>query len=194
MGQPASSRRNRAGSAGPTRHVALLRGINLGSRNRVRMPELRALLKRLGYQDVATHLQSGNVVLTSAKSAKQIAGELEEQIAAELGVRSPVVVRNREELAEVVEGNPFGEAAKEPKLLQVTFLSAKPKPAVVRELEGFDFAPEQVVFGAREVYAWHPGGVQNSKLARALTDKRLGVTATARNWNTVTRLLELAGA
>jgi uncharacterized protein (DUF1697 family) len=92
----------------------------------------------------------------------------------------------------VVRRNPLPDAAEDPKRFQVSFLSGEPDKAFVRELEKQDFAPERFAVSGREIYAWHPGGMQRSKLARALGDRRLGVTATARNWNTVTKLLEMA--
>jgi uncharacterized protein (DUF1697 family) len=91
-----------------------------------------------------------------------------------------------------VDRNPFAGVADDPKRYQVSFLSAKPKAAVVRALEAADVAPEQVAVSGREIYAWHPDGIQRSPLAKLLTDEKLGVTATARNWSTVTNLLELA--
>jgi uncharacterized protein (DUF1697 family) len=176
------------------RHIALLRGINLGSRNRVSMPELRDLLSELGYGDVRTLLQSGNVVLTSRAGADRVARELESAIADRLGVTTAVVVRTRDEIADVIERNPLADVAEDPKRYQVSFLSDAPAPDVVRELEAADVAPEQLVVSGREIYVWHAGGIQRSPASKLLADERLGVTATARNWNTVTKLLELADA
>ncbi len=174
------------------RQIALLRGINLGARNRVSMPDLRELLTGLGHEDVKTLLQSGNVVLTSDETGEQLEQALEAAIAKELGVESRVIVRSARELAAVVKRNPLADVADDPKRHQVSFLSAKPEAAVVRALEAADVAPEQVAVHGREIYAWHPGGIQRSPLVKLLTDRKLGVTATARNWNTVTKLLELA--
>jgi len=174
------------------RQIALLRGINLGSRRRVAMTDLRDVLTRCGYGDVRTYLQSGNVVLTSDTSDDRLARELEEQIAANLGVDVQILVRTRDELADVIGRNPLVDVVKDPKRYQVSFLSAEPDPQRVRELAALDVAPEQFVLSGREIYAWHPDGIQRSQLAAALSDRRLGVTATARNWNTVTKLLVLA--
>jgi uncharacterized protein (DUF1697 family) len=174
------------------RQIALLRGINLGARNRVSMPELRELLTGLGHEDVQTLLQSGNVVLTSEETGGQLEQALEQAIAGELGVESRVVVRTARELAGVVKRNPLADVADDPKRYQVSFLSAKPEAAVVRALKAADVAPEQVAVHGREIYAWHAEGIQRSPLAKLLTDRKLGVTATARNWSTVTKLLELA--
>ena len=173
------------------RQIALLRAVNLGPVNRVKMADLRALLEREGYEDVKTLFQSGNVVLTSAKKPDTVAREIERLLADELGVETDVVVRTRDELADAIERNPIAEADEQPKRCQVSFLAAKPDAAAVKRVAEIDVAPERFEVSGREVYAWHPDGLQRSKLARALGDG-LGVTATARNWNTVTKLLELA--
>jgi len=176
------------------RLVVLLRGINIGSRNRISMPELRKALEDAGYDDVRTYLQSGNVVLTSTSSAKKVARECERLIADRFGLEVGVVARTRNELAKAVERNPLARVAKDPKRYQVSFLETKPAPKVVRELESVATDREEIVSTGREIYAWHPAGVARSKLWAQLAGKNLGVTATARNWTTVTKLLELADA
>jgi uncharacterized protein (DUF1697 family) len=170
----------------------LLRGINLGSRNRIAMPELRELLAGAGFDDVRTYLQSGNVVLSSDARPEQVARECETQIADRLGLDIKVVVRTRDELAEVVRRNPLGKVAVNPKRYQVSFLDAEPDPEVVRRLEAAVVAPERFVVAGRELYAWHPEGIGRSRLWTLLAGRGLGVTATARNWATVTKLLALA--
>jgi uncharacterized protein (DUF1697 family) len=170
-----------------------LRGINLGPARRVKMAELRDAVAGLGYGDVRTLGQSGNVLLTSDDAPDAVARALEAQIAARLGVESAVVVRTRDELAAVVGGDPLAGVATDPKRYQVTFLSAELAADVARELAEADVAPEQVVVKGREIYAWHPDGLQRSALARRLVDRRLGVVGTSRNWATVTKLLALAG-
>jgi len=171
--------------------VALLRGINLGSRRRVGMADLRELLAGHGHEDVRTHLQSGNVVLSSPLTGRRLEQTLERQLADGLGFDVEVLVRSRKQLADVVARDPLGKVAENPSRYLVTFLRSKPPAKVVRELATEDVAPEQLVIDGREVYAWHPEGVQRSKV-NTLLARRLEVTATARNWNTVARLLELA--
>jgi uncharacterized protein (DUF1697 family) len=172
--------------------VAILRGINVGSHNRIAMADLRELLAELGYGDARTLVQSGNIVLSAQAPPDELACELEEEIASRFGVRTPVVVRTREELAAVVALDPLCDVAQEHKLYQVSFLSAEPDPEAIERIEATDFAPERFVHSGREIYAWHPGGIHSSRLARMLSDKRLGVVATARNWKTTTKLLEMA--
>lgn len=174
------------------RHVALLRGINVGGHRRISMPELRGVLEAAGYEDVVTLLQSGNVVVKADGSAKALGPALERLIESELGVDPLVVVRTHAQLGSVIERNPFPDAPEHPKLFQVSFLSARPKASVVREIEAEDWGQDRVAFRGSEIYADYPEGMNNSKLGRALTDQRLGVTATARNWNTVLKLHELS--
>jgi uncharacterized protein (DUF1697 family) len=176
------------------RLVVLLRGINIGSRNRISMPELRTALEDAGYDDVRTYLQSGNVVLTSTASAKNAARACERLIADRFRLEIAVVARTRSELAKVVDRNPLKRVAKDPKRYQVSFLETKPAAKLVRELEDVATGREEVVSIGREIYAWHPAGVARSKLWAKLAGKNLGVTATARNWTTVAKLLELADA
>ena len=156
------------------------------------MPELRDLLVSAGFDDVRTFVQSGNVVLSTRASPEHVARKCEQQIAARFGLDIPVVVRTRDELAEVVQRNPLGEVAVDPKRYQVTFMPTELDPEVVRKLEAAAVASEQFVISGREIYAWHPKGIARSRLWTLLAGRGLGVTATARNWTTVTKLLALA--
>lgn len=156
------------------------------------MKDLHAALEQAGYTDVRTLLQSGNVVLSSTAAPAKLERDLAETLRDALGFEIAVVVRTRDELAGVIVCNPFGDEADDPARYQVSFLSAEPDPARVEELERTDVAPERVAVRGREVYAWHPGGVGRSELAKLITDRRLGVEVTARNWRTVTKLLEMA--
>jgi uncharacterized protein (DUF1697 family) len=176
------------------RLIVLLRGINLGSRNRIAMPKLRELLEDAGFDDVQTYVQSGNVVLSSRAAAATVGRRVERLIADELGLEIDVVVRTRNELATVVRRNPLGDVANDPKRYQVSFLDRKPAAAVLRKLEAAAAPSEQFAAFGREIYAWHPAGVARSKLWALLAGRGLGVPATARNWTTVTKLLELADA
>lgn len=174
------------------RQIALLRGINLGSRNRIAMPELRAALGDAGFGDVRSYVQSGNLVLTSDASPAELAGACEALIASRFGLEIAVVARTRDELAAVVECNPLREVALDPKRYQVSFLSAALEPDVVERLASAAAPAERLVAVGRELYAWHPEGVARSKLWGRLAGRNLGVTATARNWSTVTTLLAMA--
>jgi uncharacterized protein (DUF1697 family) len=173
--------------------VIMLRGINIGPARRVPMADLRALFADAGYEDVRTYVQSGNVVLESTAKPAELERETAALISERFGFDVPVVVRTSRQLAAVVKLNPLGDVADNPKRYQVSFLAAKPGAAVVKKLEELAADAERVACHGREVYAWHPEGVARSKLWNALAGKGLGVTATARNWTTVTTLLEMAG-
>ena len=172
--------------------ILLLRGINLASRNRVAMPQLRELLSAAGMADVRTYLQSGNVVVSSDAPPEQLARECQHQLAQELGLDISVVARTRDELADVVARNPLGDVAVNPKRYQVSFLDTELEQDVVERLGALALDSERFVAIGRELYAWHPEGVARSKLWNKLAGKGLGATATARNWTTVTALLEMA--
>jgi uncharacterized protein (DUF1697 family) len=174
------------------RQIVLLRGINIGPNKRVAMPRLRELLGDAGFEDVSTYVQSGNVVLSSDAAPAELARECEALIAGEFGFAVDVVVRTRDELAEVVRRDPLGKVATEPKRYQVTFLSDEPDPEVVERLAAEAAESERFVAHGRELYAWHPDGVARSRLWTKLAGQGLGVTATSRNWNTVRKLLEMA--
>jgi uncharacterized protein (DUF1697 family) len=155
------------------------------------MADLRELLEGHGCEDVRTHLQSGNVVLSSPLSPRELEERLERELAAGLGFDVRVLVRTRAELAKVVAADPLGDVATNPSRYLVSFLSKRLPAQVVRELETAAIAPERVAVVGRELYAWHPEGVQRSRLQKLLAEERLDVVSTARNWNTVTKLLEL---
>jgi uncharacterized protein (DUF1697 family) len=176
------------------RRIVLLRGINLGPNKRVPMAELRELFSGAGFEDVRTYVQSGNVVLSGDVDPGALEGRCERLLAERFGFEVPVVVRTRDELAAVVERNPLGDVAHDPKRYQVSFLDAELEEGAVERLMELAAPDERVLADGRELYAWHPDGVARSKLWAELAGTGLGVKATARNWTTVTKLLEMADA
>jgi uncharacterized protein (DUF1697 family) len=176
------------------RQIVLLRGINLGPTNRVPMQALRELLGERGFEDVRTYVQSGNIVLESDLSPTRLTTKCKRAIVEGFGLDIDVLVRTRDELAAVVARNPLGEVAENPKRYQVTFLSDELNGDEVEKLAALAADAERVEVIGREVYAWHPDGVARSKLWARLGGKGLGVSATSRNWSTVTTLLEMADA
>lgn len=173
-------------------YLALLRGINLGSRRRVAMADLRALLADVGATDVRTHLQSGNALFTHAeRDPEGLRTMVQHAIQRELGLKVEVVIRTQRELAGVVQRNPF-RSTTDPNELHVTFLSAEPAAARWRSIDPAEYAPDEFRRGKRVVYLRLVGGVQGTKLGDQVWTK-LGVVGTMRNWRTVTKLHELAG-
>ena len=158
------------------------------------MPELRTVLGEAGFADVRTYVQSGNVVVSSRIAPAKLAAQAEAAIAERFGFDVDVIVRTGEELASVVARNPLAEVAVDPKRYQVSFLDGEPDPEVVERISGLSVDGERLVVIGREAYTWHPEGVARSKLwAKMASVGGLGVRATARNWTTVTTLLEMAG-
>jgi uncharacterized protein (DUF1697 family) len=132
------------------------------------------------------------VVFTGDASPDEAAAAIAAGIAGRLGLRLRVLVRTRDELAAVVDGNPLAAAATDPARLIVLFLSAAPDPELLRGIDPAAYEPERMAARGREIHAWCPNGVYASPLLQVLSERRLGVTVTARNWRTVTRLLALA--
>lgn len=178
------------------RIAALLRGINVGGANKIAMAELRALVAELGFLSVGTHLQSGNVVFSApGSSPEQAAAAIEAAIRERFGLGIPVLARTAQELSRIVDAHPLRDLASNPSRMLVVFLSAPVDGARIAEVREQQYAPDRFVAGEREIYVWAPNGVSETKLTYAFWEKQLGgITATARNWNTVERLRELTSA
>jgi uncharacterized protein (DUF1697 family) len=176
----------------PATHVALLRGINLGGKNKLLMKDLVEMFVEAGCDDVRTYIQSGNVVFNAAPN---IAARLPEivtgQIAKRLGYRTPVVLRTAKQLGEVVRKNPFIEMGAAEDTLHVLFLADRPSARGVEGLDPNRSAPDAFLVRGQEVYLQLPNGVGRSKLTNEYFDSRLATTSTGRNWRTVLKLLEL---
>ncbi len=177
-----------------SRHVVLLRGINLASRNRIAMPELRSLLEKAGFKEVATYVQSGNVLLSSRYRPERVGAEVNALIKRRFGMDVVVLVRSKAEVAEIVRRNPLADVAVDPKRHLVTFMSAAVGDDLVERMRAAAGPDEKFAVIDREVYSWHPEGVGRSPLWERLAGKALGVNGTSRNWTTVTTLLTMADA
>lgn len=171
--------------------MAFLRGINVGRAKRVSMADLRALVESLGYTDVRTHLNSGNVVFTLSKGgAADAAARIEEAMSHELGVSTRVTVLTAAEVKQAVARNPLGNVGTEPSRLHVAVLARPEDRGKLRELVKQDWKPEAFALGTRVAYLWCPAGVIKSRVANAV-NRALGDDVTARNWRTMTRLVTL---
>lgn len=172
------------------RQVALLRGININPRSQVDMADLRGLLGRLGFTDVRTHLRSGNAIFEAdGRPPEEVSPVIEAALAEDLGVRAAVMVRTAADLRAVVEDNPL--PVPDPAKFAVVFLAEPPDRALLESLDPAAYAPEEMGIGRRELYIHYPEGLRRPRL-QPLLEKRSGLVGTARNWNTVTRLLALA--
>lgn len=177
------------------RHVALLRGINLGGRHSLPMAELRAMFAANGAADVATYIQSGNVAFRASgiRRAREIGEAVAAAIAAERGFAAPVVVRSAGEIEGVVRGNPFIAARVDAAELHVAFLSARPTADRVKRLDPARSPHDALVAAGSEIYLRLTKGVSGSKLTNDYLDRTLGVVSTSRNWRTVGKLAEMVG-
>ena len=172
------------------RYLVMPRGINVGTRNRVPMAELRSKLADEGYAGVATVLQSGNVVVSmEAARPDEVAGAMQRLLSDEFGVDVPCVVRTANQVVGVFERNPLHEIVSDPSRYLVNFLSKEPDPEVAGALLEEDHSPEAIAIEGSEAYVWTPDGVKAMTLSYAYLEKRFGVVATARNWNTLEKIV-----
>lgn len=171
-----------------TTFVALLRGVNLGPSKKISMPQLRSLVSELGFAHVRTYINSGNVILSSAKPAEKIEQEISEAISDTFGHRVDVIVRSAEQLQKVVGSNPFPDG--DPSQVTVAFLVHPPDARGMERLAEAAPDHEPYLLAGREVYVNYTQGIGTSKLA-ATFGAVIGVSATVRNLRTVAKLVEL---
>lgn len=179
-----------------TRCVVLPKGINVGGHNRVPMAELRPKLAEAGYTDPVTILQSGNIIVTAdqpdqpgdATGAAAVAASVQQLLADEFDVHVACVARTAAEIEAILERNPLRHLADDGSRYLVNFLSDEPSPEAVRELTEADHAPEVLHVAGSEAYVWAPDGIKALRLTYAHLERHFGVTATARNWNTLERI------
>jgi uncharacterized protein (DUF1697 family) len=179
-------------------YISMLRGINVGGHKRVKMDQLRKSFETLGFEQVQTYIQSGNVVFKAGKlSTPKLSKRIEEAILRDFGFPVSVISRSGDELAAVIEGNPF---LKERSLdkekidlerLHVMFLSEAPAPAALKKLAELTAAPDRFHCGDREIYFYLPNGVSGSVLMKSPVDRILAVVTTTRNWRTVNSLHQM---
>jgi uncharacterized protein (DUF1697 family) len=182
---------SRSNATGVT--IALLRGINVGGKNRLPMKELAALFVDAGCDDVRTYIQSGNVVFrTVPAEGEEISSIISASILSRFGYRVPVITRTAREFQTIVQANPFVEAGADADKLHVFFLADLPDGAQVEALDPDRSPGDEFAVQGREIYLYCPNGVARTKLTNSYFDSRLSTTSTTRNWRTVLRLLELA--
>ncbi len=179
------------------RCVVLPKGINVGGHNRVPMAELRPKLAEAGYTDPVTILQSGNIIVTADQPddapgptsvAAAVAASVQQLLADEFDVHVPCVARTAAEIEAILERNPLRHLADDGSRYLVNFLSDEPSPVAVRELTEADHTPEVLHVEGSEAYVWAPDGIKALRLTYAYLERHFGVTATARNWNTLERI------
>jgi uncharacterized protein (DUF1697 family) len=177
------------------KHIALLRAVNVGGTGKVKMAELREMAEAMGFTEVETLLQSGNLVFAAKGKDENLEGRLEAELEAKLKVKAAVMVRSATAWREIIEANPFPKAAHaDPSHLLVAPLKAKPATGAEAALQVAIRGPETAKVVGEAAYIVYPDGIGRSKLTSAVIEAKLGVKATGRNWNTVLKLAEMAGA
>jgi uncharacterized protein (DUF1697 family) len=172
-------------------YAALLRAVNVGGRS-LAMAELRALFDDLGFGEVSTYLQSGNVVFRSrAADERKVQRTIERGIHERFGIEVPVMLRSHAELTKIQKANPYARRDDDPTHLLVMFLDAAPKAAAAKAFDTNMHAPDVFTIAGREIYLHVPNGYGRSKLTNDFFERKLGVRGTARNWRSVTKLAEL---
>ena len=173
--------------------ICLIRGVNVGGNKLLKMDALRALCDAIGLKDAKTYLQSGNVVFRSSLDRGVLAKRIEEGIRKATGFEAKVILRTADEMRDVIAANPFTAGPqRNPKALLVAFLGGSISKDAKALLQKLKIESEELYVGDRELYLYLPAGIADSKLSNALTEKKIGVNVTARNWNTVNALLEMA--
>ena len=172
-------------------HLALLRGINVSGKNMIKMPVLAGIFSDLGCKDVCTYIQSGNVLFNASKTvAAKIESRVEAAIQDQLGLSIPVIVRSGAEFSEAVAANPFPEAVGSPKQLNLMFLKTQPEAAAIASLDPNRSAPDRYLVLGRHIYIHLAQSAADTKLTNAYFDARLKTASTARNWTTISTLVE----
>jgi uncharacterized protein (DUF1697 family) len=175
-----------------TTHVALLRGVNVGGKNKLPMKELAAMFTEEGCDYAQTYIQSGNVIFRAApRTVSRLPGAIASRIAARYGYRTPVVLRTTEQIRAIVANNPFLSAGVAEDLLHVLFLAKEPDGIRIEALDPQRSAPDAFAIYGADIYLKLPTGAGRTKLTNAYFDNKLDTISTGRNWRTVIKLLEL---
>lgn len=175
-------------------YISILRGINVTGSKVIKMTDLEKIYHDLGFQDVKTYIQSGNVVFKSDAGLhpREISAQIEKEIQSRFGYIVPVIIRTPEELRSVISSNPFrhgdGTVAKK---IYITFLEDIPLPENIEKIRSINFYPDRFSISGKEIYIDCAAGYGTTKLSNTFFEKSLKTRATTRNWNTVTKLLEM---
>jgi uncharacterized protein (DUF1697 family) len=176
-------------------YVALLRGINVGGRNKIAMKDLHSSFVALGHGEITTYIQSGNVVFRNASTiAAKLGPAIEDEIEKTFALKIGVLVRTPSDFDDLIQSNPFLAPGSDTSKILVMFLDNAPTSDAIAGLDPRRSPPDEFVVRGREIYAYCPNGFGRSKLSIDYFERRLQTRATARNWNTVIKLADLMAA
>jgi uncharacterized protein (DUF1697 family) len=185
--------KNSSSADGKSTYVALLRGINLSGHKIVKMDRLRKMFEEMGFAEVKTYIQSGNVVFNApARDSVSLAKKIEERIVRQFGFPVPVLVKTAAEVGDVIKNNPLvKEKGIDVSKLHVTFLSSAPEKSALKMLDGIDAEEDRFYCAGEAVYLYCPNGYHATKLGNNVLEKMLKVGTTTRNWKTVNQLFQM---
>lgn len=175
------------------RYVALLRSVNVAGHGRIAMADLRASFDALGYDEITSYIQTGNVLFTAtSKSEKTVVSAIENQLASDFGESPAVLLRTVPDLLRVGRASPYPKKGADPARHHVTFLAQLPSKSALASLDSLPpSGQDELVVEGREVYVHTPNGYNETKYSGTFLERRLGMVTTTRNWNTVTKLCQL---
>lgn len=175
-------------------YITILRGINVSGQKMINMEALKTLMKDLGFQNIKTYIQSGNLIFEHEKvDLYELAKQIEEQILQQYGFQVTVIIRTPGDFEHIINNNPFLITRKEDtNKLHVTFLSSEPKEEYLAKITRPENIPDEFVISGDHVFVFCPNGYGNSKISNTFFENKLKVTATTRNWKTVMKLAEMA--
>lgn len=176
-------------------YITLLRGVNMTGHNSIKMTDLTVLYRKLGFSDAETYIQSGNVILrcTDDLQVSVISGKIEKAIFDKFNYTVPVMVRSVKEMKEILTSNPFITEKKfDPSKMAVIFLYEQVSEIQIQKVINIDYPPDKFKIMGKEIFIWCPNGFGRTKLYTNFFEKKMGVTGTARNWKTVTTILQIA--
>lgn len=175
-------------------YISILRGINVGGRNAIKMQDLKDLLSKIGLKNISTYIQSGNIIFTFKKAdPKKISALINGQILSQYGFDVPVITMTVDELAQIVKDNPFlNDTKKDPSYFHISFLDSNPLEENIEKISGINYDPDEFVVLNKAVYLYCSGGYGETKLSNKFLETKLKVNATTRNWKTANALLNMA--
>jgi len=178
-----------------TKRIAILRGINVGGKRKILMVDLKKILSKLGFEDMQTYIQSGNVIFNSTRKHDDLefANEIEQSISNKYGFDVPVIVKTENKLNEAISSNPFFKKKDaDIERLHLTFLKEIPEKEKLENIKSYDYSPDKFEINGNNVFVYCSGKYSDSKLTNKFFESKLKVSATTRNWKTVLKLSELS--
>lgn len=175
-------------------YISILRGINVSGQKKIKMKDLRKLYEDLNFKNIKTYIQSGNVIFEDQTTIhRELEERIEKKILQNFGFSIPVVVKDKDELIDVIKNNPFLNLKKEDtSKLHITFLSDEPEPSRVDKIKGGQYEPDEFTLSGKVIYLFCPNGYGRTKLSNNFFENKLKVVATTRNWKTLNELINIA--